>query len=127
MSAGYVGQIGCDIFKYLFDRHRRICALEQEKIKENTQMDSQELQRVREDKIAEAQKLQEEFCKRQAPIVKKRKLGNKKKADTPRQELVALLSSLNKQPATPERKATKETAVKAYRKKYPKAKERGKV
>ena len=57
-------------------------------------------------------------------ILQRLQLVSKKKANKPRQGLVALLDSLNKQPATSERKAAKEAAVKTYRKSHPKSAER---
>ena len=72
-AAVIVGKFGFDAFRYFFDRHKRIHALEQAKIQENTQRDSQELQEVREAKMAEAEMLQARCYERQTPVVERRK------------------------------------------------------
>ena len=65
-----------------------------------------------------------ELIKQRGFKEKVEQLVSKKKSDKPRQGLVALLDSLNEHPATPERKAAKEAAVKTYRKAHPKSSER---
>ena len=76
------------------------------------------------DFVLNAEKIRSEYLAKH-PEEAKQESSPKKKSNKARQGLVALLDSLNKQPATPERKAAKETAVKAYRKAHPKSAERG--
>ena len=73
------GKLVFDACRYFSDRHKRIHALEQEETKKITERDSQELQRVREAKIAEAQGLQKRFDEGLTPVVERRKKEFKEK------------------------------------------------
>jgi len=87
-----IGAVGCilalstlgitvyDTYKYFSSHLRRVHALEQEKIKENTKRDSQELQRVREEKIAEARRLREELNKRQELVIEREREKREQKS-----------------------------------------------
>ena len=73
--------------------------------------------------VLNAEKIRSEYLAKH-PEEAKQKSSLKRKSNKARQGLVALLDSLNKQPTTPERKAAKEAAVRAYRSAHPKSAER---
>ena len=69
----YTGKTVVDACRYFSDRSRRIHEFEQEKIKENTEQESRELYEVRQQKLHEAQKLQEKFNAGLTAVVERRK------------------------------------------------------